>query len=166
MKRVLVIFLVVGLLILAAGCNVGESYNTKTPEALGKLVFKSLQDNDYNLFEKAVFQEEHFSEMFEMLEIEDKEEQEGIKKEYKSDYLPGIKESWEQVIQEAKKHNIDLSNSEYVQVNFEIRNEEKYKEADMEVVFNHKGDKYVIILDDCIKLKDGWIIMDHIDIDD
>lgn len=158
MKRAYFLVLILIILLFATGC--GD--NTKTIESLSELVFKSLQRNDYSLFENAVLQEDQLPEMLNMMGFTKERDKIELEKEYNTKYLPQIRESFNSVIKKAERKKIDLNEATVIELEYDIQSMGVVQETDVEIIFEYKGERHEIFMKNCMKFKDGWVIMEEI----
>lgn len=74
-----------------------------------------------------------------------------------------ISNQFKQIIDETKINDIDLQNSVIINVEYSIEDHNGLMIADyIDIHLKYNNNSYIIRLDDCVKNKRGWLIVDSI----
>lgn len=135
------------------------------PKMLGEMVFKSLQDENYETFLKYIFTEADCDTMAKNADAPDSLKISVVKqmKGLTNHIRKTSKENFEMIISTGKQKGIKWEKVELTDVKFEIKNRDNIQSADIFLLCKYKDKIFQIKLDNCHK-SDAWLIMDKAEI--
>jgi hypothetical protein len=135
------------------------------PKMLGEMVFKSLQDENYETFLKYIFTEADCDTMAKNADAPDSLKTSVVKqmKGLTNHIRQTSKENFEMIISTGKQKGLNWKKVKLTDVQFEIKNRDNIQSADIFLICNYKDKIFQIKLDNCHK-SDAWLIMDKAEI--
>ena len=134
------------------------------PSELGKMVFKSIQDEDYALFLKYIFSEADCETIAKNADVPDSlkitvlEQVKGISNHIRQT----SKENFEMIILTGEQKGIKWKKVKLTDVKFEIKNKDNIQSSDIFLFCKYKDKVFQIKLDNCHK-SDAWLMLDNIE---
>lgn len=132
------------------------------PTLLGKMVFKSFHNEDYELFLKYIFTEADGETMVKNALASDSakitiiEQVNGIS----SHIRQTSKENFEMIILAGNQKGIKWQKVKLLEVKFQIKNKNNIQSTDIFLLCKYKEIKFQIKLDNCHK-SDAWLMLDN-----
>lgn len=135
------------------------------PKELGEMVFKSFQDENYELFLKYIFSEADCNTMAKNADAPDSLKIEVVKqmKGLTNHIRQTSKENFEMIISSGKQKGLDWKKAKLTDVKFEIKNRDNIQSSDIFLLCKYKNEIFQIKLDNCHK-SDAWLMMDKAEI--
>lgn len=157
------LIVILGIMAVAlCACGIGGP-DTTTPENFAKAVVDSIKDNDYEKFESYCINKEVFISLTEQSTLSEEKKKKAIDgmEELWQNLPKMIRESYEEIREDAKKEGVEIGKIEYLNATYEIKMDQGVQTADIHVTVGYDNSKYKLKLDDCIKSKKGWIMGDE-----
>lgn len=135
------------------------------PKELGEMVFKSLQDENYELFLKYIFTEADCDTMAKNADAPESLKITVVKqmKELTNHIRQTSKENFGLIISTGKQKEIVWQKTKLTDVKFEIKNHVNIQSADIFLLCEYNDNLFQIKLDNCHK-SDAWLMMDNAEI--
>ncbi len=130
------------------------------PKMLGEMVFKSLQDENYETFLKYIFTEADCDTMAKNADAPDSLKISVVKqmKGLTNHIRQTSKENFEMIISTGKQKGLDWKKVKLTDVKFEIKSRDNIQSSDIFLLCQYKNIIFQIKLDNCHK-GDAWLMM-------
>ena len=138
-------------------------------EIFGKEVFKALKSDNYSLMIKFLPTTEDLDELVKatlennpnMPEAEKKKMTEGLN-EFQTKRIKEAKEEFNKIRNLGIEKGIEWNMTTLKTIEYEIKKREGIVKGNIYLIFEFLGAKYIIDLDDCLKVSRTWLIGDDI----
>ena len=155
-------FLFLGFLfvVLAVTISCGSKAKIDTPENLAATVVEAVLLNNQELFKKCLLDEKDLDYLYPLMKMPPDREAK-FREELKTEYLPEMILSLEEVRAAALKDGVDNLNYEIVNLDYKIKTKDGYEKTNIFVTIKSNNVEYKMILEDCIKGPKGWKLGDN-----
>ena len=133
------------------------------PKELGEMIFKSFQNENYQLFLKYIFTEADCDYMVKNSGTPDSIAIAAQMKGVTNHILQTSEENFESIISTGKQNGVKWQEVKLTDVKFEIKERGKIQSADIFLFCTYKGKVFHIKLDNCHK-SEAWLMMDKAEI--
>ncbi len=158
-KKILILMLIT----ITVNCAPNPKEN-ETPEQLGKIIYNSFLNDSIEVFKKYIMTADDFIKLLDSSSYSEKKKEKFVKK-YNEDIpviFNQIVENFSEVKTEAKTNMIDWKNIEFDKIEYKDGRSTYMHYAYVNLVFNYKGTKYFIRLNDCLNTERGWLISGNV----
>lgn len=135
------------------------------PKELGEMVFKSFQDENYEMFLKYIFTESDCDTMAKNADAPDSLKITAVEQMKRiTNYIRQTsKENFEMIISTGKQNGLDWRKTKLTDVLFEIKSNDNIQHSDIFLFCEYKDKIFLIKLDDCHK-SDSWLMLGNTEI--
>ena len=151
------------LFIFTTTCSPSNKENN-TPEELGKTIYKAFLNNNIEEYKKYIMTAEDFIKLLDSSSYSEKK-----KAKYIIKYNEDIPVMYKQIVNdftlvrdEAKNNMIDWGKIEFDKIEYKDGKTTYMQYAYINLIFNFKGTKYFIRLNDCLNTERGWLISGNV----